>query len=483
MTLGVLILKLPLFQIKNIKKSVLLGVFGLKILAGLALTGLYSHYYSDGKLSGDTAHYFEDGKVLNQVFDDSPSDYMTLLLTKGSNELVEKRLGNTAHWTRGEMDRFNDNRFIIRVNSIVSFFSGNSIYVHAIIFAFLAFVGLVLFYKAIEHLITHFQILVFLLICLFPSILFWTSSILKESLLIFGFGLLVYGLSRYSKMKLKGALLIILGLFFMVNTKIYFLLCLFPALFVYQIISNNWKKSWFKIAKLIGVGLLILYGVSNTKVLDPISYISQKQHDFILVGVGGIHLMDSHSFYSVKYSEKNKLEVKNKDVEVLAPITAKIKRFGDQDYEKDTLINTGTKYKLFDIQVPSRSLIKVPIIDNKLGNFIKYSPIFISNVMFRPLPNGGGSNLKWLNIAENLFLYLLIIFTIVFRKKASKINQKLFFFSITFILLFYLLIGATTPVVGAMVRYKTPAFLIWILFFLSIIDLERINLMRNKKKT
>ena len=138
-------------------------------------------------------------------------------------------------------------------------------------------------------------------------------------------------------------------------------------------------------------------------------------------------------------------------------------------------------YEFYDEQIPSQSAFHVPFVEGKWYTIVFYSPVFISNVFLMPYPWQNGSNLKWLNIFENLLLISLIVFTIRYRRKQDDIDQKLLFCSLMFILLFYLVIGATTPIVGALVRYKTPAFLIWILLFLSIIDLERIPLKTNSK--
>lgn len=478
-----LIWKQAIFRIKNIKKTWVLALFLVKIGAGLSLTLLYTHYYGEGKLSGDTAHYYHDGQILNRVFSESPSDYFQLLFTQGDQELVESRLQDTEHWTRSGLDQFNDNRFIIRINSLIAFVSLDSFYVHMLFFILFSMAGLVLFFKSIQDFIPRFQKEILLLLFLFPSLLFWSSSVLKESLLILGFGMLIYGVRFFSFKPAGKSLFIFFGLLILINTKVYFLICLIPALVFYLILSSHdWKRNVLFVLTGSVLSLLILWGNSFSQSMNVTSFISQKQKDFKLVGKGGVYFMDESNFYRIPYEKKKEIEHFNSSVKLQSDLVVQVKEFGEEIYSRDSVLKAESIYTFYHEQEPSKSFFEVAEVNNQWGNIIKYSPIYFGNVFFMPFPWQEGSVLKWLNILENLFLYFLIFLSIRFCRKKDKIDQKLFYFSLVFIFIFYVLIGATTPVVGAIVRYRTPAFLIWILLFLSIIDLERITLKSNSKK-
>ncbi len=479
---SVMIWKLAIFDIKCIKKSWVIGLFLIKLASGVALSLLYSHFYGDGKLSGDTAHYYNDGQVLNGVFFESPSDYVKLLFVQGDEELVQERMPNSQHWTRSDLDQFNDNRFIIRINSLISFVAFNSYYVHVIIFILLSLIGFILFFKSIQDFIPKYQKEIFLLLVLFPSMLFWTSSILKESLLVFGFGMLTYGIRFFGQNPLKKSMLIALGMLVLLNTKVYFLLCLFPALIAYFWMNSKGKINLLKFGGLLVFGIVFLFLNSFSNSFNVTQFISKKQKDFKLVGKGGVYFMDKANFYRLPYAEKEKLRELKASVSLKEDVQVEVKPFGADEYTYDSILKAGNIYELYEIQEPSNSYFEVPHVDEKWLNLVAYSPVYIMNVLLMPYPWQKASVLKWLNILENLMLFFLLFLSIYFRRKVKEIDQKLLYFSLVFILLFYLIIGSTTPVVGAIVRYKTPAFLIWILLFLSIIDLERITLKSNKTK-
>lgn len=456
------------------------GLFLVKLIAGITLAVIYSQFYGNNKLTGDTLHYYNDGRELNKVFFESPSDYFELLFFEGEPEMVQARMPDSQHWTRSDLDQFNDNRFIIRVNSIISFFSFNSYFAHVIVFAFLSLIGFVLFYKSLEDFIPKFHLQIMMLIVLFPSMLFWTSSILKESLLVFGFGLLIYGFRFFIGNPYRKSMLILMGLFILINTKVYFLICLLPALLVYLIVTESWKQNFFRLTALGLISLLLLILNSYASQLNVVDTLSKKQNDFNLVGKGGVYFMDDENFYRIPYKNISEVKELNSSILLLQNVNAEVKRFGSEEYLKDTILIKGSKFEFHSKQVPSNSYFELPAIKGEWLNLIKHGPVYIANVLLMPYPWQKASVLKWFCILENLILYGLLFLAVWFRKSKEFIDYKLLLFSLSFLLLFYLIIGATTPVIGALVRYKSPAFLIWILLFLSIIDLERITLKSKK---
>ena len=87
------------------------------------------------------------------------------------------------------------------------------------IFAFLGFEGILLFYLAAKENITNLPVIwggmsLLELLFLLPNSHFWSASLGKGSLMTFGIGLTVYGLSRFNKrilLLLLGAFLVYMG--------------------------------------------------------------------------------------------------------------------------------------------------------------------------------------------------------------------------------------------------------------------------------
>ena len=82
------------------------------------------------------------------------------------------------------------------------------------------------------------------------------------------------------------------------------------------------------------------------------------------------------------------------------------------------------------------------------------------NAAIRPWPTDPGGNLKWFNILETLGLFTWMFFGIwKYRKQRNKTQNDLLFITACFAILLFLLIGWTTPVLGAIARYRIPAYL------------------------
>ena len=99
------------------------------------------------------------------------------------------------------------------------------------------------------------------------------------------------------------------------------------------------------------------------------------------------------------------------------------------------------------------------------------------NGFFRPFPFNINNLLQLFPLIENMLLYLMVLyllFKILFLK--IRINQdvkNVLWNSLFFITMLFILTGLSTPVIGALVRYKIPGLL-----FLVIV----INLMYDQFK-
>ena len=73
---------------------------------------------------------------------------------------------------------------------------------------------------------------------------------------------------------------------------------------------------------------------------------------------------------------------------------------------------------------------------------------------------------------ENLLFILLLSFAFFFRRKIS--NPEVFGFCLTFSILLFVVIGISTPVLGALVRYRIIAQPFLFVALLMLIDREKV---------
>ena len=97
------------------------------------------------------------------------------------------------------------------------------------------------------------------------------------------------------------------------------------------------------------------------------------------------------------------------------------------------------------------------------------------NSYFRPFPSDPGSTLKYPAMIETWIITLFLMYSIYKRRKLSKQEIGLITSLIIFSLFLLVIIGWTTPIIGAIYRYRLPAQLA-ILLIATL-------LFQNNKKT
>jgi hypothetical protein len=125
---------------------------------------------------------------------------------------------------------------------------------------------------------------------------------------------------------------------------------------------------------------------------------------------------------------------------------------------------------MYYFQQGCMSYIETTPINNSSIQLIKNIPEALTNSAIRPWPTDPGSKLKIISFLESILLFGFLIYAIWNRRKLNE-NEKLIVFGLlTFACLLFLLIGWTTPVLGAIARYRFPAQLA--LFIVGFILLQ-----------
>ena len=87
------------------------------------------------------------------------------------------------------------------------------------------------------------------------------------------------------------------------------------------------------------------------------------------------------------------------------------------------------------------------------------TPLAFTNVFLRPFPNDPGDQLKTVSLIENLLFIMLLGFVFVKRRNLSTEEKSWLFYLILLSLTMTLIIGWSTPILGAVARYKMAAYL------------------------
>ncbi|MDI3545743.1 MAG: hypothetical protein PWP68_1160 [Rikenellaceae bacterium] len=407
-------------SIKPISWSI---AFGLKVLAGILLVYIYTSYYSD-RGSADMFKYYDDGKAIWESTRGNNKDFFKIIsgiYNQDEYELLkDKYLLKTNHWDRADFVPLRyENRLIIRINAVLMPLTGGNFGLHILFFIFIAFIGQYFLFKSIAPFVN--KKISFLIIFLFPSLLLWTSGILKEAIIIFLIGLWFYGLKMLiDKKYVLSVILLLISTLIAATVKVYIIIGLYLSilpLIIYKIIKKY--KVW---QVYLCVFLIYILSIPLLKYLFGLDLLS------LIV---------------------NKLELTTN----------------------------------LAISENAGSMINPLKLDPTLFSFIINAPLAIINTFFRPFINDIHSLIIIPSFIENLIWILITIIAIIFRKKEiTQKEQNILLFFLSFTLIETLLIGYTTPILGATVRYRIFPMLFFLLSLIIIIDFEKIKYKLKIKK-
>lgn len=409
------------FDVDGISKRMFYALFILKVFLGVSLWAIYTFYYTD-RATADIYKYFDDSEVIFNTLKTNPIDYFKLLFGIGNNTpAFDHYYSEMNYWARKvDSSIYNDSHTIIRFNALVRLFSFGYYNVHTVVICFLSLIGLTAIYKTfMNHLQDKKRELVFA-VFLLPSVLFWGSGVLKEGLIFFALGLLIYYSGKlFSK---KAILICIATALLLAFSKFYVWLAIFPsiALLVWSNKSST-PPAFIKLVIILTViGVVGLNIDSFTSIQNPLVTLSQKQYEFNLLATG--QLTDSNH---------NPIPTAN-------------------------------------------SIIEINRLDPTFSSFLKNSPQALVNTFLRPFVWELKSPLMLLSGLETIFILFIFVISLLFIKPIKEIYWQFVLFCTSFVFIQFLIIGETTPILGAIARYKTIALPFFIIAVLFILDKKKL---------
>jgi hypothetical protein len=212
-------------------------LFLLKIAAGTLLWWIYTTIYTD-RLTADIFKYFDDSAIMFSALPEKPSDYLQMLfgIRNDTPYFSEEYYMKMNNWFRQyESNVYNDAHTVIRFNALVRSVSFGEYHVHTVVAAFLSLTGMVGLYRAFVRMLAGRETALMIAVFLLPSVLFWASGAIKESLLFFGMGMLVHQVFRMldGRFAWSGLLVLLLSILLLFYLKIYVLMSLIPSLLLY----------------------------------------------------------------------------------------------------------------------------------------------------------------------------------------------------------------------------------------------------------
>jgi hypothetical protein len=266
-----------------------------------------------------------------------------------------------------------------------------------------------LFFNVFSKNFPHLHRSLAFAILFIPSVIFWGSGILKDSIVLAFIGVLTYCVKRIfidKKIELLSIFLLLLAMLVIYKVKIYVLLCFFPAALLWIYVS-----AFNKIRSVVLKAMLIPFV-------------------FSLVVVSGYYAVLKIGEDDRKYSLENIVQT--------AQITA-------YDIGFFTGRDAGSGYSLGEL-------------DGSFTGMIKLAPAAINVSLFRPYIWEVRNPLMLLSALESLVLLILTLYILV-RKRTyffRALADPNVLFCMTFALTFAFAVGISTFNFGTLARYKIP---------------------------
>lgn len=372
-----------------------------KILGGLAVGLVYLYFNKDE--GGDTLVIFEFGQKLADIFYLSPQKYFAILRSGDKDILMNVFEGYGTNSPRAF--------FMFKIASLLSIFTFGNYWLMAIYCSLFNFWAMSLSAKSLVRIFptTHFAL--FISFFIFPSVVFWTSGLLKESIAIgIIHALLAFCLNSlyHKKSNYWHFALIPLFLWLLWRLKYYYfalsVFCLLAFIITF-LFKNKYNLS------IVKQTLVWLFTAFLLLFLAPIIH-PYLSFEFILEAV-----------------------VQN----------------------NQTLVS----------QSSSQNIIHYINLEATSWSFILNTPLAIFAAFFRPFIGESGNFFKVIESLENLSLLLLFL-NLVFKKHTQSAIKKHFPLLLTafiYILLTGVLLAFAAPNLGALSRYKM-AFLPFFIYIL-----------------
>lgn len=240
--------------------------FTVKILGALALGMLYQFYYG----GGDTFNFHTIGsRYIWEAFMDSPGKGFELLFSNGEYTGSTYQYSSKIYFYRDS-----SSFFVIRVATIFDLLTFSTYSATAVCFAVFSFFGSWAFFLAMYRQTPHLHKLIAIAILFIPSVVFWGSGLLKDTLTFACLGFMTYACSNlfiFHRQRIFSFVLLVFSAWVIFSVKKYVLLCFIPAAFLWLYVKQiaMIKSLVFKLLMLPFVtGLIVVIGYLSVDLIS-----------------------------------------------------------------------------------------------------------------------------------------------------------------------------------------------------------------------
>ncbi|MDQ3291744.1 MAG: hypothetical protein M3Q05_10690, partial [Bacteroidota bacterium] len=324
---------------------------------------------------------------------------------------------------------YSNSFFMVLLLHFLNFITGYSYYLNAVYFSLFSFFGCWQLTATITKVFPVTKVAAVLAFLFFPSVVFWSSGVLKESILVGSSALLLAVVLQLvyqpNKHLFPSSIALLIAAFFCFKIRFYFAVAYFPLLAGFALIELTARRWHLPKQKKLYTYLFAL----------------------LILGIGASFLHEAVNL----------------------------------DYFFRELINS---YQTSRLATTRTAFIDLPNLQPTFASLIQYAPKAIGSAIFRPFIGEISSVEYWLAGLENLLVLLLTIISLLsFRGHKSILPVTLVISLLIYIFLLAGLIGFSTANLGSVSRYKVAfmPFLVYLLLQTGV-NLKFLNWLEKRVK-
>ena len=383
-------------------KKYFIPALSVKVIGAITLGILYHTLYG-----GDTNNYYKQAGIVYHAFGDSFAAGWELVTTSGDVTPAISKYTDQLLW----FGHGNNEYFVIRVAAVLALLSFDTYTVIAVFFAAITFSGMWVMYMTFVKLRPQAYKELAIAVFFLPSVFFWGSGLLKDSLCIGALGWLFYTFYRgaIERKNMLRCLLVgasAVGVIFAM--KVYILLAFMPPALLWVFNENSSKirntaVRWLSKPLFLGVGTVVaLYAFTQLAAADE---------RFNVDKIGAQSKQTSEYLQQKSQSEQ------------------------------------GSGYN-------------IGVQDGTIGSMVKLAPQAIVVSLFRPFIWEARNPTMALSALEALYFLVLtlrILWRVGLVKTFSAISRvPVLSLCFVFSLIFAISVGVSSGNFGTLVRYKIP---------------------------
>ena len=377
----------------------------LKLIGALAVGIIYQFYYG----GGDTFTYFHLGsRYIYEAFKDSPIIALKLIFA-GKEYVGDTFQYASKIYTYGDLSSY----FVVRMAGAFDILTFHTYSATAVLFATMSFSGLWALFHVLYLMYPKQHLGMALAVLFVPSVFFWGSGILKDTITLGALGWATYCIYYIFIARRKvifSSILLLVSLYTIFTIKIYIMLCFLPAAILWVF--------YFRFGQLKNVVVKIM--------VAPLTIVLG-----IILG-----------YYSIIKIGENNPRYNIEEITETAKVTAEWIHYVSQR-------DGGSAYSLGDFDYSPAGMVR------------KFIPA-VWVTLYRPHLWEANSIVMLLSALE---AFALLLFSIYVLYKVGLISSfrhigsnPFLIFCFVFSIFFAFAVGLTTYNFGSLVRYKIPFY-------------------------